>query len=328
MDLISADSNMQDLEFIEDYSADIEIGKSDNSFDISIPSSNFNSNFQAGNVLYFPGTEFGGIIGEIKSETSADTIHLIGYTWRGMLSKKIIEPDSGTTEKSVSGDLNVILSQIIGDKFNQKIRVSTELSGTSLENYKIIGYSTMLEAFNLMLQSVNFKLKISYKQLSGTESYVEISAVPIEDYSNEIELSSDYQLNFTFDSVLNGVNHLILINPETNEKLDIYADENGNIVDTAFYTGLKEIEEKFESSESDQDSFKQAGIDHFKEVMNRKTFSMDVESLNLDVDIGDIIGGRDYISGLYIKKPIISKVLKIEDGKTSLEYEIEGEGEN
>lgn len=325
MDLILANSNFEDIAFIIDFAADIEIGNSDNSFDITIPASDYNNNFKPGNVLYIPNSEFGGIIGEIKTESSSQIIHLIGYTWRGMLKYKLIAPDTNSSDKSVSGEVADVLTQIIGNKFGSRIIVNNEPTGVNLSDYKIIGYSTILEAINLMLSSVGMKLKISYKQEAGADSYVELAAVPISDYSQEIELSSDYQLNFSFDSVVNGVNHLVVVNPETSNKLDLYADSNGKIVETPFYSGIDEIEEKFESSESDEEAFRQAGIDRLKEVMNKKNFSMNVETLNLDIDIGDIIGGRDYITGFEIAKPIISKVLKIENGNTTLEYEIEGE---
>ena len=39
---------------------------------------------------------------------------------------------------------------------------------------------------------------------------------------------------------------------------------------------------------------------------------MDVETLNMDVAIGDIIGGRDYLTGLYAKKPIVRKIYRVE----------------
>ena len=52
---------------------------------------------------------------------------------------------------------------------------------------------------------------------------------------------------------------------------------------------------------------------------------MDVETLNMDVAIGDIIGGRDYLTGLYAKKPIVQKIYRVEDGEPSLEYGIEGD---
>ena len=59
--------------------------------------------------------------------------------------------------------------------------------------------------------------------------------------------------------------------------------------------------------------------------MNSTSFEMDVESLGVDVEVGDIIGGRDYLTGMYAKKPIVKKIYRVEDGKTSLEYGIKGD---
>ena len=121
------------------------------------------------------------------------------------------------------------------------------------------------------------------------------------------------------------MNHLVVLNPESQTKLDLYADSNGNISQTKSFTGIEEIEELYECNESDSAAFKQSGIEQFKTVMNRKSFSMDVERLDLDIDIGDIIGGRDYITGMSLKKPIKTKIYRIENNSISLEYGIEGE---
>ena len=59
--------------------------------------------------------------------------------------------------------------------------------------------------------------------------------------------------------------------------------------------------------------------------MNSTSFSMDVESLGMEVEIGDIIGGRDYVTGMYAAKPIAKKIYKVSGGTASLEYEIEGD---
>ena len=39
---------------------------------------------------------------------------------------------------------------------------------------------------------------------------------------------------------------------------------------------------------------------------------------------GDIVGGRDYITGIVVKKPITKKILNIKDGTCKTEYKIEG----
>ena len=59
--------------------------------------------------------------------------------------------------------------------------------------------------------------------------------------------------------------------------------------------------------------------------MNSTSFSMDVESLKISVEIGDIVGGRDYITGMYAAKPVAKKIYRLENGTESLEYELEGD---
>ena len=52
---------------------------------------------------------------------------------------------------------------------------------------------------------------------------------------------------------------------------------------------------------------------------------MNVEQLKMNVEIGDIIGGRDYDTGMYAAKPIAKKIYRVAGGKTSLEYKVEGD---
>lgn len=324
MELILTDHELNDIEFFDNCDADFSLGNGDNTFEIKISKSSWNQNYDIGAAVYIPNTEFGGFIGEIKSQTSLDTVSLLGRTWRGMMQKKIILPDNGSTIKTVSGDIASILIQLINPAFSNVIRASEILTGKTV-SHEIIGYSTLLDAIELMLEEYGYKLLLKFKQQNNAAGYIEASAVPITDYSSEIELSNDNQIDFIFDTVKNGVNHLVVLNPESQTKLDLYADSNGNISQTKSFTGIEEIEELYECNESDSAAFKQSGIEQFKTVMNRKSFSMDVESLDLDIDIGDIIGGRDYITGMSLKKPIKTKIYRIENNSISLEYGIEGE---
>ncbi len=324
MELILTDHELNDIEFFDNCDADFSLGNGDNTFEIKISRSSWNQNYDIGAAVYIPNTEFGGFIGEIKSQTSLDTVSLLGRTWRGMMQKKIILPDNGSTIKTVSGDIASILIQLINPAFSNVIRASEILTGKTV-SHEIIGYSTMLDAIELMLEEYGYKLLLKFKQQNNAAGYIEASAVPIADYSSKIELSNDNQIDFIFDTVKNGVNHLVVLNPESQTKLDLYADSNGNISQTKSFTGIEEIEELYECNESDSAAFKQSGIEQFKTVMNRKSFSMDVESLDLDIDIGDIIGGRDYITGMSLKKPIKTKIYRIENNSISLEYGIEGE---
>ena len=75
------------------------------------------------------------------------------------------------------------------------------------------------------------------------------------------------------------------------------------------------------------EELEEKGRDHFLEVMNYTQFEMNVATLDVDIDIGDVIGGRDYLTGLYAKKPISGKIWRFADGVESIEYSVEGEDE-
>lgn len=57
-------------------------------------------------------------------------------------------------------------------------------------------------------------------------------------------------------------------------------------------------------------------------------FDVDVEKLGIDAHIGDIVGGRDYLTGMYCARPIENVICCVMSGKMSKEYELEGENDN
>ena len=57
--------------------------------------------------------------------------------------------------------------------------------------------------------------------------------------------------------------------------------------------------------------------------MGAKTIGMTVQ--DVDLQIGDIIAGRDYDTGMYLQKPVVQKIVKVENGDITVEYKVEGE---
>lgn len=326
--LILADQNLRDICPVMDSGIDIAIGE-ENNYEIKVRRDKWRPEYTFGNAFYVKETEYGGIIGEVNTNTAEDTISLLGRTWRGVLDKKIIRPPAGQDYKKVSGELNTVLGELITEQFDDYFVVSQDDTGVSLTNYQFDRYCTLLSGINKMLKSVEYRLKIRYvQQERGQPGYVELSAVPIVDYSEQIELSQDSKLNFTFRNKRNGVNHLICLGKgelQDRQVIDLYVQDDGSIGSEQYYTGIQEIAAVYEDTSSETDELEEKGREKLQELMNSTSFSMDVETLNMDVAIGDIIGGRDYLTGLYAKKPIAKKIYKVEDGKTSLEYGIEGD---
>lgn len=329
--LILADGNLKDVTPVMNADADFAIGTDENNFEISIRRSAWDNRYTFGNVFYIKNTEFGGIIGGVNTNTSEDTISLLGRTWRGKLDKKIIKPPNGSDYRKVSGELNQVLDTLIKEHFGSYFVVSQKSTGISVDNYQFERYCTLLSGIEKMLKSVEHRIQIRYiQQERGEPGYVEISAVPIVNYSQEKELSQDSRLNFSMKRTKNGVNHLICLGKgelQDRQVIDLYVQTNGTIGKTQCYTGIQEVAETYEDTVSESEELEEKGRERLRELMDKTVFSMEVERLEVDVEIGDIIAGRDYTTGAYIAKPIAKKIYKMKNGTISVEYEIEGDEE-
>ena len=66
-------------------------------------------------------------------------------------------------------------------------------------------------------------------------------------------------------------------------------------------------------------------MEQLQKLMNKKTFQMDVAKLGIEVGIGDIVGGRDYLTGMQMSKPIENIIYEITNDVESITYKLEGE---
>lgn len=321
MELILTDKNGLDLRRLDYVSADFDIGN-ENDFEIIVSADDWRDDVQFGARLYVPNTEYGGIIGELETSTRENSVYIRGYTWRGLLERKIIVPPLGSAYKTVSGDLTANLSDIINGAFDNVIRADDTPTGVILQ-YSFDRYTDMLLGLTKMLLLKNYKLKFEYIQKEmGAAGYVKASAVPIIDYSDKIELSQDSRVDFTMRLKKNVVNHLIVLGDGelTDRKvLHLYLQQDGSIGKTQCFFGMDETAQVYEYSGSED--LEKDGIEHFKELIETTSLAMDISRLGIDVSVGDIVGGRDYITGIAAKKPL-SAIIVTDNGNLSIEYQL------
>ena len=106
--VIVADKNGTEQRTLLFSSYDIEVGKTENSFQFQIKRQEYET-IPAGARIYIPNTEYGGLFRELQTDTKNDLICPGGLTWRGMMQKKIIIPPSGSDYATDSGELNAII---------------------------------------------------------------------------------------------------------------------------------------------------------------------------------------------------------------------------
>ena len=325
--VILADKNLRELGAVHNANISVDLNVKQ-TFSMQIARSNWSEDMTFSNLLYILGTEYGGIIGEVLTDTTLDYVELKGLTWRGRMAKKIIQPPTGLDYKIVSGELHAVMKSLIEPEFGGLFVVSQVDTGVSVNNYQFDRYCTLLDGLTKMLKSKGHRLKLSFLRTQGEPGYLFVEAVPIVDYSSQIELSQDCRLNYTMDDKRDGVNHLIVTGKgelQDRNVFHLYVQGNGSIGKTPYYTGLDEITEVYENTSTETDELEEASRKKLQELMNKQTFKMDVASLGIDVDIGDIVGGRDYLTGLYMAKPVENIIYELINDVESKTYKLEGE---
>lgn len=328
MEFIIADSDRMETGPLNvSRTLDLDIGDT-NDFELTVSASDSRSmGLDYDCALICPGTEYGGILSDKWSSTGSSAVKWYGDTWRGMLAKKVVEPPAGLAYRTVSGEAHAVMRGLVTGLFGDLIRVSDADSGITV-NYQIPRYVTLLDAISGMLQVYGARISIQVIQGGPGEAYyVELSAVPVVDYSAELEYSQDNRISLTIRDYRRGINHLICLgNGELTDRLVIhlYVQADGSIGNIPYYTGLQERTAVYDfSSADDETTLQEYGEKRLRELMNYQEMEMTVEDIGLE--IGDIVAGRDRDTGLYMKKPISGKVLKVEGLKETIDYTVEGE---
>ena len=327
--VILANSDLQELGAVRNANLTVDLNGNRN-FSLQIARSYWRPELTFSSLIYILGTEYGGIIGEVLTDTTLDYVELKGLSWRGRLAKKIIEPPAGSDYKVVSGELHAVMKELIEPEFDGLFVVSAEDTGVTVSNYQFDRYCTLLDGLNKMLKSKGYRLKLSFRREQNEPGYLYVEAVPITDFSDRIELSRDCKLNYTMDDKRDGVNHLIVTGKgelQDRNILHLYVQENGGIGTEQYYTGIREITEVYENTSTETEELMSAAEDRLRSLAGKKTFKMDVAKLGMDVDIGDIVGGRDYLTGMYMAKQVENIVYEIINDVESKTYKLEGEGE-
>ncbi len=318
--IVVADPNGKELRNLVFDTYDFEVGHGENDFQIEIKRAEYDYLPNKAR-LYIPGTELGGLFRQLDTDTNMDIICPGGITWRGMLQKKIIRPAPGADYATDAGELNAIIKSRVEAEF-PGLFIGVDDSTGETVNWQYERYCTIEDGFKKMLQSVGYKLQLQYSQ---ADKAVVAQAVPIIDYSSDIEFSSDMRVNYQMQRQGDGVNHLICLGKgELKDRVvrDLYIDADGNVSTTQYYFGVDEVCDVYDSGGSEEEDLVNNGTEKLIDLANKDVFNIKVDP-TIEIEIGDIVGGRDYLSGMNMNAPIYSKIVKYSAGVVTIDYTLE-----
>lgn len=319
MDLIYMNAEREDVGVLHDYKLDLAYGEDENDFELRIPSSAHCCG--KGFFVYMDGTEYGGIIDEIASDTEAEEVTYTGRTWHGMLNSKIIAPDAGQDYLTLSGEANTVLGALItrlglGDLF----AASDDDSGLIISSYKMNRYIPAYDGIRKMLKTEKGKLRFTFKG-----GKVILSTHPRGDYTQDGNLDSDL-VGLKVKRHYNPVNHLICLGRgelAAREVIHLYVDADGNISKTQTFTGMDERAEVYENSNAESiEDLENGGIDRLKELALADEVDAALDEDSDQYEIQDLVGATDNITGLTVTAEITKKIVTIESGQITISYKV------
>lgn len=311
--LIYTDADRVEQGYLRNFSADVDVAK-DKDFEITVARDN--NILRGGSWWYINNTEYGGIVDNVGVVTADREIRYTGRNLRGILCDKIIEPPNGEDYRIVTGDAVTVINKLIEVAGLSSIYRMTGESW-NVQSFQFNRYVSLYDGICALLSTQNRVLRLVVK-----DGYVTMSSAVPYDYTEDKDcMRSD--INYNITQIKNRYNHLICLGQgelKDRQVLHLYVDGRGNITDTQVYTGMKERTAVYDySSASSIDELRTRGIAKLQEL---NADSLDMTLPDMSMQIGDITGGTEKITGATVKKQITNIIAKIDDNSIDIEYSV------
>lgn len=314
MVIVIADKDGKALRELSDYTLEVAFGEDENTITITADADVMPPN---GGYAYIDGTEYGGTIDKIKSGTANNTLSGSGRSWHGVLAGKRIVPASGQSHVVASGQVSTVLQQIIdmiglSELFEAP---SAESDQVTISNYQFERFVDAYSGLRALCLAYGLKLTMRF-----SSNKVFLGARAVVDYGSKVD--SDL-LDFDITVASRCTNHLICGGTGENENraiIHFYADAEGNVSHTQTFFGVDEIVGFYDYSNASEEQLEENGKKKLEELQTEGEVQVSVHD-DLDIDVGDIVTGRDNRTGMIVSAPITKKIVKVSRGVATYSYE-------
>lgn len=277
-----------------------------------------------GHYIYSPGTEWGGPVTLIKHVTGKKLVTVQGPTWRGLLYQRRIYPPAGQGYRVYTNiDANELIGSVVGQTYGPIFIFSGEESGVLVSaQFRYQSYAVGLQT---VLADAGLRLAIRF---DNTIPAAVLSAEPVNQLSDAIEISQDYGINFTSEiGNVELANHCLALGGgelAEREVLEVY-----RVGDTYYTTrpaslptdAIRTVLLDYGSAESTADLLKSA-IERLQATAPKQSISINELPLNIDMQLGDQLNVRDRLTGLEALSEVTNKILTIKQGRTEIDTQI------
>ena len=321
-DIVATDAARRDLAVLHGCRLDVEFGGSgSNSIELKVEVSS-GQRVEPGAVVYVDGTEYGGVVDKVSSDSAEGVLTYSGRSWHGMLAKKVICPPAGQDHRTASGEANAALLAVIGLLgLSEVMTASSEDSGVQIASYQFARYVDGYTGLRGMLASAGARLAIAYDSRIGRAV---LSAVPAVDWSAGID--SD-MAGVEVTRVHRCANHLISLGTGEGAQRVVrhdYIGADGSVTTVPYYTGVDEICEVYDYPNASAEDLAEDGPERLLELQEADSLDATLEDAPVEYAVGDVVPGTDIETGASVAVEVDTKIAVVTDLAVSIEYKAGG----
>ena len=311
-----------------------------NDFEIQLKVSDYiGYSIKESDWIYIPETEFGGRIEKID-HSDDDLIKVSGPNFRYFLNKSVIWPRFNNELNAREDYLvieNIEANKALDELFNNVyfkctagiFRVSdidTEIKVNAKARYEYLCDKAVS-----MLDEKGMRLKVSHSYETDTVQ-LKLEAIKKNKYDELYNSDFNIEINSKIDSTKAVDTILALGKGDVHERklllISYIKSEDRYIVSTPFHDGALGSADAsmyvydYPNCESDEDLADKAIEEFKKEHVKVEEITLNVIDAKVELNLGDIIGGTDEITGLHIETEITQKILTITNSETKYTYKV------
>ncbi|WP_218775345.1 hypothetical protein, partial [Collinsella vaginalis] len=144
-----ADASGRDLFSVTEYALDAAWGSGEQDLSVSFDrdAAGRPRVLSGGELVYVDGTEIGGVVDCLVSDTGAGTLTYSGRTWHGVLSRKVVMPPASGGNVVLRGDANAVLRDILARcSLDGFMDVRAGAAGIQVPAYRVDRFADAYEA--------------------------------------------------------------------------------------------------------------------------------------------------------------------------------------
>lgn len=236
-------------------------GEDENDFVLYVPVDG-PTKLKQNQIIYIPGTEYGGVIDSVQVDTQKRTIAYGGRTWHGIIENKILFPLPGHDYLTLQGDANAVLRQLLermnlipGDLNEKDLEPVNPIISVSEEESNIWIDTRVSSASGNYAHGYTFIRNMLYE--AGAKPVIidgVLSAKPNLNYASQDDFimeTDQFKAKRTYNT-LTRLHCLGAGELRDRHTIDLYIDENGGILpycrknpiqDSDYYTDIKALSE-------------------------------------------------------------------------------------